>query len=132
MLWARELLVGNSDGWDLAEANFLDVGHQDKAITQESEFILMDSHRHSACGSGYVLNSLWSAHIAMREPDYVSVVRAAIAFGDDTDTTACIAGGLAGIRDGLFAIPDNCRTSLRGAEVYQPLLQKLLAMRRDP
>ena len=69
----------------------------------------------------------------MREPDYVSVVRAAaIAFGDDTDTTACIACGLAGIRDGLFAISDNCRTSLRGAEVYQPLLKKLLAIRCDP
>ena len=65
----------------------------------------------------------------MKQSDYESVVRAAVAFGNDTDTTACIAGGLAGIRDGISAIPDRWRKSLRGAHVYEPLLQELLRAR---
>lgn len=129
VLWARELLLGARDGWDSAAEKFLAFGDLDPVVAHESEFILMDSHQDYACGSGYVLNSLWSARIAMRETDYPSVVRAAIAFGDDTDTTACLAGGLAGIRDVLAAMPGSCRNSLRGREIYEPLVEKLLAGR---
>lgn len=53
-------------------------------------------------GSGYVVDSLWSAiNCVASASDYVSAVRTAITLGNDTDTTACIAGGLAGIRFGL-------------------------------
>ncbi len=105
------------------------LGGNDATVQRETEFILDEAHRKSARGSGYVLNSLWSALIAMGAPDYESVVRAAIAFGEDTDTTACIAGGLAGIRDGLSAIPERWRSGLRGRNVYENLLNKLLAHR---
>jgi ADP-ribosylglycohydrolase len=131
VLWARQLLTGARDAWDIAAEEFLALCRQDRSMVQESTFILSNSHRDSACGSGYVLNSLWSARIAMEAPDYVSVVRAAIAFGNDTDTTACIAGGLAGIRDGLAAIPERWRTSLRGSQIYEPLLQQLLQLVPD-
>jgi ADP-ribosylglycohydrolase len=57
----------------------------------------------------------------------VSCVRAAIALGNDTDTTACVAGGLAGIRDGIAAIPGHWMHQLRGKELAEPLLGQLLA-----
>jgi ADP-ribosylglycohydrolase len=38
---------------------------------------------------------------------YETVVRAAIRLGNDTDTTACVAGGLAGLRDGVGALPQR-------------------------
>ncbi|MGH2515439.1 MAG: ADP-ribosylglycohydrolase family protein [Ktedonobacterales bacterium] len=53
---------------------------------------------------------------------------AAIRLGNDTDTTACISGGLAGIRDGLAAIPARWRDGLRGQEIYGPLLERSLVL----
>ena len=49
--------------------------------------------------------------------------------GTDTDTTACVAGGLAGLRDGVGAIPDRWMRALRGREIAEPLLDRLLAAR---
>lgn len=46
-------------------------------------------------------------------------------------TTACIAGGLAGIRHGIDGIPDRWKTALRGKKVYLPLLKKLLGKQID-
>jgi len=62
----------------------------------------------------------------MEQSDFPSVVRAAIKFGNDTDTTACIAGGLAGIHYGLASIPESWRKDLRGCDIYEPLLDRLL------
>jgi ADP-ribosyl-[dinitrogen reductase] hydrolase len=54
------------------------------------------------------------------------VVKAAIALGDDTDTTACITGGIAGIRDGVEAIPSRWLDVLRGQELVVPLVERLM------
>jgi ADP-ribosylglycohydrolase len=62
----------------------------------------------------------------MQAGTYEQVVKAAVALGHDTDTTACVAGGLAGIRDGVGAIPQRWRDQLRGQELVEPLLQQLL------
>ena len=60
---------------------------------------------------------------------YEDVVKAAVALGNDTDTTACVAGGIAGLRDGVEAIPRRWCEALRGQEVVIPLLQRLIAVR---
>lgn len=39
---------------------------------------------------------------------------------------ACIAGGIAGIRDGVQAIPQRWRDELRGREILEPILEELL------
>ncbi len=53
-------------------------------------------------GSGHAANSFWSAVSSLTHGDsYREVVRYAISLGNDTDTTACIAGGLAGIIWGI-------------------------------
>jgi len=54
-------------------------------------------------------------------------VKAAISLGNDTDTTACISGGMAGLKFGFNAIPKRWRDNLRGKEIYAPLLEKLVS-----
>jgi ADP-ribosylglycohydrolase len=61
-----------------------------------------------------------------QEHSYEAVVKAAIALGHDTDTTACIAGGLAGIKYGVDAIPERWMQVLRGKDLVEPLLDELL------
>ena len=54
-------------------------------------------------------------------------VRQAVAFGHDTDTTACVAGGVAGLEYGVDGIPVPWRRALRGMERVAPLLARLAA-----
>ncbi|BCM88279.1 ADP-ribosyl-[dinitrogen reductase] glycohydrolase [Abditibacteriota bacterium] len=74
-------------------------------------------------GSGYVVDCLRSVRDAMRQPNYEAVVKYAVSLGDDTDTTACIAGGLAGLREGFEAIPTRWLEKLRGKEIIEPILE---------
>jgi ADP-ribosylglycohydrolase len=63
---------------------------------------------------------------------YEEVVRAAISLGKDTDTTACVAGGIAGLRDGIKAIPERWKNALRGKELYEEELRLLIEWRSKP
>ena len=69
-----------------------------------------------------MLDSLWSARWALRGRPYEAAVRAAVQLGDDSDTTAAIAGGLAGIRDGIAAIPTRWIDALKSRSVVDELL----------
>jgi len=65
-------------------------------------------------GSGFVVDCLCSAWEAVRDtPNFADAVRRAVRFGNDTDTTAAVAGSLAGVIFGLDAIPRAWRDSLR-------------------
>jgi ADP-ribosylglycohydrolase len=76
-------------------------------------------------GTGYVVDAIRSARHACNAPDYAAVIQSAIAFGNDTDTTACIAGGIAGIRHGKSGIPTAWIDSFRGTEILLPLLERI-------
>lgn len=55
---------------------------------------------------GYVIDTLEAAvWCLLRERDFSSTVLAAVNLGGDTDTTGCVAGGLAGCLYGRAAIP---------------------------
>jgi ADP-ribosyl-[dinitrogen reductase] hydrolase len=73
-----------------------------------------------------VVDCLHSARLALEAGGYEAAVRAAVALGNDTDTTACVAGGIAGLRDGVQAIPERWRQALRGRDRVTPLLEALL------
>jgi ADP-ribosylglycohydrolase len=90
--------------------------------------IVLDGERTEQQGSGYVVDSLWSSFYAvLRSDTYEQAVKNAIAYGNDTDTTACIAGGLAGIQFGLDGIPARWVNQLRGKDQWlNPLAAKLL------
>jgi ADP-ribosyl-[dinitrogen reductase] hydrolase len=67
-----------------------------------------------------------SARWAVGQGNYEEVVKAAISLGNDTDTTACIAGGIAGLRDGIDGIPSRWLEQLRGGELVEPLIDGLM------
>jgi ADP-ribosylglycohydrolase len=76
-------------------------------------------------GSTEVVDSLKSAVIACEERNFERVVRRAVAFGRASGTTACLAGGIAGIRHGPSGIPERWLKVLRGEVLYAPLLKRL-------
>ena len=78
----------------------------------------------SGRGSGYVVDCLRSIRDALRQPNYETVVKYAVSLGNDTDTTACIAGGLAGLREGDEAIPTRWLGKLRGRQIVDPIMER--------
>lgn len=69
--------------------------------------------RDQISGSGYVVHTLESAIWCLLQHDsYSEVIFAAINLGDDTDTTACVAGGLAGVQNGLASVPVQWRSAM--------------------
>lgn len=122
-MWARCILEGQND-INLASERV--DPHLNAMEIRELRRIM--SHRPDgfAWGSGYVLDSFASAREAMNQPSYEAVVKQAIAYGRDTDTTACIAGGLAGLLYGESNIPQRWLDTLRGRDILDPLLNKLV------
>lgn len=72
---------------------------------------------------GYVLDTERAALWCLANTtSYKDCVLAAVNLGDDTDTTAAVAGGLAGIAYGWRAIPDAWLEKLRGRDVIERCL----------
>jgi ADP-ribosyl-[dinitrogen reductase] hydrolase len=126
-LWARRVMQEAADPWREAVTTLREMWGQDSPEFCELEYYVRpDDVPPGECG-GYVVDSLRSAYWTMQAGSYEQVVKAAISLGRDTDTTACIAGGIAGLRDGVAAIPQRWRDELRGMDIVQPLLDKLIA-----
>ncbi|KFN48818.1 ADP-ribosylglycohydrolase family protein [Arenimonas composti] len=126
-LWARAELAGETDAWEAAEVRLRAFAPDLDLRGDELERVLDPDNAARAAGSGYVVDCLWSARRAVDDSkDYEACVRRAIAFGHDTDTTAAVAGGIAGIRYGATGIPERWREHLRGASILAPLLDALL------
>jgi ADP-ribosylglycohydrolase len=124
-LWARRILQEAADPWNEAVAALRDIYGPGSQAYAELESAIRPDDPPEGHGSGYVVDSLRSARWALQAGAYEHVVKAAIALGHDTDTTACIAGGIAGMRDGAGAIPERWRSQLRGQELVAPLLSRL-------
>jgi ADP-ribosyl-[dinitrogen reductase] hydrolase len=126
VLVARQLLGGQTmnDAWDRAEDGLATL-YRGSPFASALEFVLSVKSNEPQ-GSGYVIDSLWSAKCACQESTYAGVVKAAVALGNDTDTTACIAGGLAGVHFGFDAIPLRWIDILRGRDIVKPLERSLL------
>ncbi len=77
------------------------------------------------CGTGYVLDTIWSARKALQGDSFEDVARTAILFGHDTDTTAAVACGLAGIKFRLGGIPAGWLEQLRGFMIVGPLIGRM-------
>lgn len=123
-LWARRMLDGVElrSAWEQAVTVIEQVARE-----HDAELLALDLRREPAGnGSGYVVDCLHSARLALAEDSFEAVVRAAVALGNDTDTTAAVAGGIAGIRFGVEGIPARWRRELRGRELLDPLLDGLL------
>jgi ADP-ribosylglycohydrolase/protein-tyrosine phosphatase len=78
-------------------------------------------------GRGFVVDAFWSAWDAFAGArSYEETIVRAVGYGNDTDTTAAIAGGLAGIRWGVGGIPSAWLGAMRGQDVVDPLVDRLI------
>ena len=79
--------------------------------------------RERVSSTGFVLDTynaaLWCAATT---DSYRDCVLLAVNLGSDTDTTACVAGALAGAMYGMDAIPSEWVCAMRGAEVLESCL----------
>ena len=127
-LWARYTLDGIPDPWHNASTTLrLVYRSTNPEFLNILDWAVRPDDPAEGKGSGYVIDALRSAQMVTANKSYELVVKYAISLGKDTDTTACIAGGIAGIRDGVTGIPDRWRNGLRGQEILQPLLARLLS-----
>ena len=73
--------------------------------------------------SGFVLDTLKAAYWCLATTTiYKDCVLKAVNLGDDTDSTAAVAGALAGIVYGIQGIPDEWVNKLRGKELIDACL----------
>jgi ADP-ribosylglycohydrolase len=125
-LWARGVLREQPAAWDVAVQTLEDLYDREyPRHLAQLEFHIRPRESAPGTGSGYVVDCLRSARQVMRAGTYEAVVRAAVALGRDTDTTACVAGGIAGVRDGVDAIPARWLSQLRGRTLAEPLIEAL-------
>jgi len=129
-LLVRHLLTvkDRSTAWDAA-ANLADEIYAEEArFGKPYQDELRRIIEFSNCqGSGYVVDCLWSAWDAVHDAkDYVDAVCRAVRFGNDTDTTAAVAGGLAGLVFGLDSIPAAWREQLRLEDEQRRLIQRFV------
>jgi ADP-ribosylglycohydrolase len=125
-LWARRIMEGVADPWAEAASCLRSLYSASSRERAELEDVIRPDDPPAGNGTGYVLDCLNSARMVMEAGAYEDVVKAAVALGNDTDTTACVAGGIAGLRDGIEVIPERWRDALRGQEIVSPLLMRLL------
>ena len=84
---------------------------------------IQNASREDIRSTGYVLDTLGAAlWCACNTDSYEECVLAAVNLGDDSDTTACVAGALAGAMYGLDSIPSEWIEQLRGKEVIDGCL----------
>ena len=130
-LWAKRIIAGQGieHAWADAMTGLRQIHtHQPNAIEEiDGPMTLLSDYEITA--GGYVVDCLHSARFALRGSSFEEVVKTAVALGNDTDTTAAVAGGLAGLRYGIEGIPRRWRRNLRGRSELSPLLDELLEMR---
>lgn len=120
-----------SDPWTWADHRLDEIYHdwsngQDReALLRELDVLRSFPKTDKPRGTGYVVDSIWSARKALEEDSFEDVVKTAILFGHDTDTTAAVAGGLAGIKFGLAGIPTRWLEQLRGFDLAEPLITRV-------
>ena len=129
VLVARRLADGERDrpsalaaAFEAVEADYHRRG--DPALLAALELLRTHAERK---GRGWVIDSFWSAWDSFAQHStYRDAVIAAVKYGNDTDTTAAIAGGLAGLYWGLDesagGIPAEWLHGLRDREQVEQLV----------
>ncbi len=78
-------------------------------------------------GTGFVVDTLFSArHVLEADSGFKGVIRRSILLGHDTDTTAAVAGGLAGLRFGVEGLPEDWMALLGAKEMVEAIFGRLV------
>lgn len=67
--------------------------------------------------------------LSAQSHSHKDMIKQAALLGNDTDTTACVAGGLAGIRFGYSGIPKRWLRHLKEKTLVDVLFQRLASVR---
>lgn len=121
-LWARAEMAASPRPWESAIAAFRAAFAPAHPMRAELESVILPAASLPPTASGYVVDSLHSARHACEGTTYREIIIRAIRLGHDTDTTACLAGGIAGIRHGKSGIPSEWIAGLRGTNLLHPLI----------
>ena len=132
-LLVRALMHGESP----AAANACAAGEFRKRYAAHPEFSnfsallnpdLRSQHESAIQSSGYVLHTLTASIWCLLTTDSFSeCVLKAVNLGDDTDTTGCVAGGLAGVFYGVDAIPADWMAALPRQEDLRSLFEAFVS-----
>ena len=117
-LIARNLLLGYefNHSYNMAVKKLKEVYKLNSDYLGELENNIISNNLIES-GTGYVVDCLKSTFKVIRESNsYEETIKKSIALGNDTDTTAAVAGGLAGIIYGYDNIPKRWIKELRGKE----------------
>lgn len=86
---------------------------------------IFDKDLEDVCGKGYVIYTFECVvHCLLTTDNYRDAVLKAVNFGEDTDTTAAICGGLAGIYYGFDSIPVDWVGNINRIEYLLSLCEK--------
>ncbi|MDE7416163.1 MAG: ADP-ribosylglycohydrolase family protein [Lachnospiraceae bacterium] len=127
-LVARFLLAGTDfiSALEKAVVVLREIYQEMPTYEQELEWSIRPDESWIGNGSGYVVDCLRSAFMVMESAtSYEDAVKRAIMLGDDTDTTACVTGGLAGIFYGFGSIPCRWYEALRGKTDVEAIIQRI-------
>jgi ADP-ribosyl-[dinitrogen reductase] hydrolase len=133
-LMVRELLQGRPPDAALAAAQSAFRAQFAGGLRQEAAAFsrvldpgLAELPENEIGSSGYVMDtiaaSLWCL---LTTENFRDCVLRAVNLGGDTDTTGCVAGGLAGVCYGLEAIPAEWRRALARAAEVETLFERLV------
>ena len=134
----RQLLLGNKPDAALQSARSEFAGYYEGAadFTQFRRLLqdpLGELPEGEIVSTGYVLHtlhaSLWSL---LTTSSFEDCVLRAVNLGGDTDTTGCVAGGLAGVCYGLNAIPERWIQSLARHDEVASLLNRFADLIEPP
>ena len=102
-----------------SDSEFVDEVEKYSRLWREDFAILPEEEIKS---TGYVVDTLEAAlWCLLNTKDYKSLVLKAVNLGDDTDTVAAVAGGLAGIYYGLEEIPEEWLLKLQSRECLEKI-----------
>ena len=125
-LWVKETAKGNS----IRESYETAADKLTKIYTDKSEYLYYFVERLRPLdynikgkGTGYVLDTLRSVRdVLFEQGNYRDVIINSVLLGNDTDTVAAIAGGIAGIYYGYEEIPEDWLRLLKGKNIVEKLL----------
>lgn len=101
---------------------FYDVEIESYKRLFDSEFVNLSEDEIRS--SGYVVDTLESAiWCLLSSNSYEECVLRAVNLGEDTDTVAAVAGGLAGLYYGIDKIPEDWIDAISGVEVVYALVE---------
>ena len=127
-LWARNILQGKeiNQAWENAKQYMFNYcqGKPEELIELETNIYV--EHLEKSKGTGYVVDCLNSAYYVLQADGYKDIIKKAISLGHDTDTTACVAGGIAGLYYGFDGIPNDWIQQLREQEKVEDIFRQWL------